>query len=205
MFSAVFLRSNKNAFYQSYLPALFLTLSIVLMSSNSSAEIKAMNTASETQASSPTNAEKEQIKADIELMISAMLTGDVAIFVEKTHPALFPLLGGKENFTAFTVEALKQLDSLGVKMLSNDFQDPGPFYEAGKERISIVPRVSVMEVNGQQFRTIGFMVAIKDTRNNTWKYLDGSGLREDRDMLWQMFPELDPNVIFPENKVEVIE
>jgi hypothetical protein len=176
-----------------------------MMSPISMAETKLTSTPTETFTSAPTEIEKIQIRKDIELMISAMTSGNVDIFVEKTHPALFPLLGGKENFTAFTKEALQQLNTLGVKMLSNEFQDPGRFYEAGKERLSIVPRVSIMEVNEQKIKTIGFMVAIKNTTNNTWKYLDGSGLREDKEMLWQMFPELEPKVKFPENKIEMID
>lgn len=153
----------------------------------------------------PTAAEKAQIKADIEVMLSAMSTGDVAVFVEKTHPALFPLLGGKENFTVFMTQALTQLDSLGVEILSNDYQNPSQFYQAGDELLSIVPRTSVMQVKGNKAKTIGFMIAIKNTTNNTWKYLDGSGLRQDKSMLWEMFPELDTDIELPENRVEVIE
>ena len=153
----------------------------------------------------PTNQESAQIKADLRVMLAALSSGDVDIFVEKTHPALFPLLGGKANFIAFTTEALKQLDTLGVKMISNDYEHPGRFYSAGEEMLSIVPRTSVMEIKGQTIRTIGFMVAIKNTTSNTWRYLDGSGLREDKSMLWEMFPELDTALVFPENKVEIIE
>lgn len=147
----------------------------------------------------------KQINADLDIMLAAMSSGQVDIFVAKTHPALFPLLGGEDNFAKFTAEALLQLDKMGLKIISTEHQAPGPFYRAGNEMLSIVPRVSVMEIEGQRFKSTGFMVAIKNTTTNTWKYLDGSGLREDKGMLWQMFPELEPGIEFPENKAEVIE
>lgn len=153
----------------------------------------------------PTQDEATQITQDIAQMVNAMSSGDVSVFVNKTHPALFPLLGGKENFTHFLSEALSQLDNLGVNIISNEFKQPGRFYAAGHELLTIVPRISVMEANGQKGRTIGFMIAIKNTKNNTWTYLDGSGMRDDRAMLWEMFPELEPDIVFPENKVDMIE
>jgi hypothetical protein len=181
---------------------ILLVHSVYATSSVVKQQVAQLNT---TQKEQPTQAEKEQINTDIDVMLSAMSSGDVAVFIEKTHPALFPLLGGKENFTEFLTEAMAQIDNLGIKILSNEFEEPGRYYKAGKELLSIVPRISIMEIEGKKAKTIGFMIAIKDTTTNTWKYLDGSGLREDKSMLWQMFPELETDIKFPENRVEMIE
>ncbi len=153
----------------------------------------------------PTQEDVSTINKDLKIMLNGMFSGDVEVFMEKTNPKLFPLLGGKENFSKFTQEALSQLDLMGVKIISTEHQIPGRFYAAGNNMLTIVPRTTVMEIEGQRLKTTGFMVAIKNTETNSWTYLDGSGLREDRSMLWKMFPELTADIQFPENKIEKIE
>jgi hypothetical protein len=37
-----------------------------------------------------------------------------------------------------------------------------------------------------------------------WRYLDGSALRKNRDLLWTFFPELDRSVKLPKNTVEIL-
>jgi hypothetical protein len=48
------------------------------------------------------------------------------------------------------------------------------------------------------------MIAARTPGTKTWKYLDGSSLRENPEMLGKLFPDLDPKVVLPTNTVDVL-
>lgn len=181
------------------------TIATASISSQAALKLEVSNNENSELDDMPSGADIETINKDIKIMLNGMLSGEVDSFMEKTHPSLFPLLGGKENFKKFTQEAVAQLDSMGIKILSTEYESPGQFYKTGNQKLSIVPRVTLMEIQGQRIKTTGFMVAIKNTSTKTWTYLDGSGLREDKSMLWEIFPDLTTNIQFPENKIEKLE
>lgn len=144
-----------------------------------------------------------KIKRDVTQMISAFEAGDVDNFLSMVHGSLITLSGGEDQLKLVLTDALEKLNEVGIKFVSSEVQDPGEVYIAGDKIVVFVPRVSVMEIQGQKMKSMSFLVAIKDP-NSEWKYLDGSGLRNKQHLLWQLIPELQKDVRFPPNYIEPV-
>lgn len=150
---------------------------------------------------------KKEIKAlhaDIRSMYSAFEAGDPDLFIKKTHPSIYSMVGGKDNFSKTTKSAVSSLSSQGIVFISADLGKPTKLYTVGKEELCFVPRVSVMEVKGQKAKSMGFLIAIRKQGETKWSYLDGSGLRKDQSLLWKLFPNLTKDLNLPPNYIEML-
>jgi hypothetical protein len=143
------------------------------------------------------------IQEDSNIMVNAMFEGNADIFIQKTHPALFPYLGGKENFTIFLDAALTEIRQMDLKLIKSELLSPKPYYIVGKDFLAIIPRIQIMQIQEQKIKSVGFLIAVKD-QHNQFTYLDGSGLKNDPKVLWEMFPDLPKNITLPANTTEMI-
>lgn len=92
----------------------------------------------------------------------------------------------------------------GVKLLSSNVGSPTHTYAAGEEEVCFVPKMTVMELQGKQVKTVSFMIAIRPARGGAWQYLDGTGVRKNPEMLYQLLPKLEQGITLPENTVELL-
>lgn len=148
--------------------------------------------------------EKTHLVQEVKEMMKSFNEGDAKLLVEKTHPSIYKLAGGEENFKESLIQAAKQIMDLGIKAISDDISPPDRTYRAGEETVCFLPKKTVMEVNGQKIQSNSFMIAAKK-EGKEWKYLDGAGLRKNPDMLWLFFPELPKDIKLPENTMSRIE
>lgn len=150
-----------------------------------------------------TTAESAELVQEVRDMFTAFENGDATGLIEKTHPSIYKLTGGKDAFERITKQAVDQLQAVDVKFLESELGEPTELYSAGDEEICFVPRISVMEVQGKKAKSTGFMIAIRPKDGGDWTFLDGSGLRNDAEYLWRTFPELKRDITLPPNFVEL--
>jgi hypothetical protein len=146
--------------------------------------------------------EVAEVHAEIDTMVSDLQRGRVEPILDKTHPALFELVGGREAFVAVTRQSIEEVLAAGVIFVSSENGPPTETYLAGKEELCFVPRTSIMEIQGQRVRSVTFMIAVRPKEGGEWKYLDGSGLRRTPELLKMLFPDLDPSTPLPPNTLE---
>jgi hypothetical protein len=151
-----------------------------------------------------TETEADDLKKDINSMMKLFESGNAQALIDHTHEVIFELAGGKEAFEALTKEAVAQVMKSGVKFLESELGTPTEVHPAGKYEVCFVPRTSVMEFQGRKVKSVAFMIAARTPGTKTWKYLDGSSLRENPEMLGKLFPDLDPKVVLPTNTVDVL-
>ena len=149
-------------------------------------------------------AEIEKLRAEIASITSSVEHGNADLLITKTHPSLYALMGGAENFEQVTREVVSQIPASGVKFLSSSVGTPTQTYPAGDEEVCFVPKTNVMEVQGKKAKSTGFMIAIRPAKGGTWLYLDGNGLRENPELLYQLLPKLEPGITLPQNTVELL-
>ena len=137
-------------------------------------------------------------------MYVAFERGDAKELITRTHESIYNLVGGKEAFEDLTLQAMELLQNSGIKFLQSELGAPTQTYSAGKEEICFVPRISVMEIQGKQAKSTGFMIAIRRLGTHKWMYLDGAGLQKNTDTLYQLFPTLERGVELPPSKVELL-
>ena len=119
-------------------------------------------------------------------------------------PAIFKLYN-KEAFEKAGRQAMAQLKALGVKYLKTEFGEPSPLYKAGNEIICFVPRTSTIQIQGKLIKSTAYWVAVRPADGSEWKFVDGAGIQNNHALLWQMFPELQKDIQFPEWKQEAIQ
>ena len=149
-------------------------------------------------------AEADLVRSEINSMYNAYEAGDASLFLKKTHKSIYSVMGGKQNFENFFESAVSQLNELGVKFVEETLGEPTKLYDAGNEEVCFIPRISIIEIQGQKVKSTGFLIAIRTKGEKSWSYLDGTGLREDQSLLWKLLPELVKNIELPANYAEML-
>jgi hypothetical protein len=149
-------------------------------------------------------ADAEKLRAEIVSLTSSVEHGDPELLIKKTHPSLHALMGGQENFERITRQAVTQIPQSGIKFLSSTVGTPTKTYAAGDEEVCFVPKTSVMEVQGRKAKATNFMIAVRPAKGGAWQYLDGAGLRQNPEILYQLLPKLEQGIELPENTVELL-
>jgi hypothetical protein len=145
-----------------------------------------------------------KIKADIVAMYAAFEKGDPSLVMANTHESALALFGGKEAMAQVTQETLQQMAQLRIKFLSSETGTPTQTYPAGEEEVCFVPRIALMEAQGQKVKVTGFMVAIRHVGGHDWKYLDGAPISKDPALLRMLLPKLTSDVELPPSNTEVL-
>lgn len=148
--------------------------------------------------------ESKALIAEVSAMIKGFHGGDSTALLKKTHPSLKKLMGGDEQFEKTMKNVVKQLLDSGMKFNEFEVKKPTKLYPAGDEQVCFVPQVTVMEVQGQKLKSVGFLIAIRPKAGGDWKYLDGAGLRNNPQMLQTLLPALDKSVQLPPNTIEPV-
>lgn len=151
-----------------------------------------------------TAAEADSLRTEIASIMTSFEKGEADALVALTHPSLHNLAGGKDAFEKVVRQAIDQLRQSGVRFVSAEVGAPTQSYSAGDEEVCFVPRISVMEVQGQAMRSTTFMIAIRRVGSRDWKYLDGAGLRKHPELLYQLLPRLERGISLPLNMVEAL-
>ena len=147
-------------------------------------------------------AEVTALVARIDEMMAMFEKGNPEDLIALTHPSVYKITGSKEEFERVARNAIADLAKYNVKFVSSKYGTPTRTYKAGKEEVCFVPRVSIMQINGQQARSTGFMVAIRPVGGAQWKFLDGAGLAKNPGLLYTLLPKLERNITLPPHGVE---
>lgn len=141
---------------------------------------------------------------EINHMMERFEAGDAQALIDRTHPSLMKLSGGKEQFEKTIRDAVKGLLQMNIQFLESDLGVPTELYQVGEEELCFVPRVSVMQIDGKRAKSTSFMISVRRIGSTEWKFLDGSGLRKNPQLLKMLFPEIDPSIVWPTIKTELL-
>lgn len=149
-------------------------------------------------------AEVKALVAKIDEMMVMFEKGDPEGLIAQTHPSVYKITGTKAQFESAARKGIADLAKYNVKFVSSKYGAPSRTYKAGNEEVCFVPRVSIMQINGQKAKSTGFMVAIRAVGGTEWKFLDGSGLANNPGMLYTLLPKLERNITLPPHSVETL-
>lgn len=148
--------------------------------------------------------EADALRAEIQTLLEEFNAGNADAFVEQTYAPLQRLFGGTEAFRKITQGTLDQLRASGMKVVSMEQGQPTQTYAAGEEEVCFVPRLGIMEIDGQQLKSTTFMIAIRKSGGDDWTFLEGAGLRNNPKMLQMLLPKLAPDIELPANRIEAL-
>jgi hypothetical protein len=131
--------------------------------------------------------ESLEIKRQVEECGNAFIAGDYNKFVERTHPELVKLMGGKEKMVAELSKGKSQMKEEGVSFISVSADLPKEPVTIGLHGFSIVPYRLKMKVPDGFLIAPTFMLGVWEDNGSGWKFLDGAGLTEAK--MKMLFPE----------------
>jgi len=149
--------------------------------------------------------EESLLMNEVASITSEFESGDTTNLIAKTHSSLVSVMGGMENFKKAMESAVELIDQQGLEFIDAEVGLPTQLYEAGSEEVAFVPRISTMVFQGQKIKSTGFMIAIRTKGLRDWSYLDGSGMRGNQSLLWELLPRLDKQVKLPPNTLSPVE
>jgi len=149
--------------------------------------------------------EKNTLKVEIRAMYAAFESGNARVLLDKTHPSVYRIAGGKSALEESLGRAMVYLRKHRAKYIKSELGSPTSTYPAGSEEVCFVPRTSVMEVDGKRVKTTGFLIAIRNLNGESWRYADSAGLVENPKYLSVLLPELQVPVELPQNTVEFLD
>jgi len=147
-------------------------------------------------------AETEALQRDVRSLLSTFARGDTDAMIARSHPSVKRFAGGDAAYAQAARNAMKALDDMGLKVISDDVGEPTRTYAAGGEDVCFVPRTTVFTIDAQTVKSLTFMVAIRSTGGTQWRYIDGAAMQAMPELLRQLLPELQPDVPLPRVSVE---
>jgi hypothetical protein len=148
--------------------------------------------------------EKKAVVEKADAIQNAFDSGDSDTVIASTHPSLIKLYGSREEFEARTRESMKTLLASKVTPVSRVWGEPTAVYSSGTDEVCFLPKVAVVQMGDKRTRSTAYFVAARTKGTSEWRFLDGTGLRKNPQLLWILFPDLPKDVVLPPSKAELI-
>jgi hypothetical protein len=132
---------------------------------------------------------------------AATLEGDVVAIVDRMHPKLLELLGGRDAAIATMAEVFERND---IAIIDVEIGTPTGFYQAAGETVVFVPTKTIMRAGDQRILSLGYLAASRSSPDAPWVFVDGAGIDERR-TLFYLFPGLPEDVEVPDKLVTPLE
>lgn len=136
----------------------------------------------------------------------ALLKGDYETLLDRTHPRLIELAGGRETMLRTLREAMKKIEGEGFAFQTVDVGEPKRFGKAGDDRIAIVPMTVVMTTKKPEAGTIttkGYLLGVSGDDGKTWTFIDGAKL--DAKNVKLFLPKFPDDFTLPEKPTPTFE
>ena len=137
----------------------------------------------------------------VEVLQEKVAAGDADTILKATHPSVYPMVGGKENYESMTRKSLAFI-SENVTFTETKVSAPAKLYMAGDKEVCFVPVSAMMEARGMKARTTSFSIAIRDKGSKEWKFVDGGSVAKDPTLVKKLLPKLPEDIVLPPSKIE---
>lgn len=138
----------------------------------------------------------ETVQQDVEAMVRALYSGDVATVIDYTHPVILEGLGGRERALAMIDESMSSMLKKGLRIESFTFPRPPEFVEADRAVFAIVPTLLVLDLGGQRVESLNYQFGVLDGDGEKWRYAEGSRIKSGN--VRSLFPSFPDGHRFPE-------
>ncbi|MGE8684050.1 MAG: hypothetical protein ACN6OV_06130 [Acinetobacter sp.] len=144
-------------------------------------------------------ANSTQCKDDYEKIIAkeikdigtALNKGNYALITEKTDSSIINYAGGKDKYNAILELAANSFKQNKIYVSQVETYAPKQSYIIGRNEFCAVPKQVTISMNGRKMTgDLSFMLAVRPIESKEWKYIDGTGLQKNPDMIYTLFPDL---------------
>lgn len=139
----------------------------------------------------------EKVIVLAEQMAQATKDGETDFIIDRTHPKLIELAGGRGKMLEILNKAMEPMRAQGIKIADYKILREVQVRRAGKDIYVVVPTIMDLNYQGRIMRTDSFLLGVSEDSGRTFSFLDGSGAAKNRSMLKRLLPNLPDDFAIP--------
>ncbi|MBC7721817.1 MAG: hypothetical protein H7068_07305 [Pedobacter sp.] len=140
-----------------------------------------------------TPAQIKAVKAQANIMVTAMKTQDYKTLVKMTYPKAVAMAGGEAKMLEGMSKGLGQMKTQGISFSNATIGEPSTFITVGKQLQCTIPDKLEMKMMGGRISTSSTLIGISDDKGKTWTFIDAAG--KDLATLRSVIPTLSDKLV----------
>jgi hypothetical protein len=145
--------------------------------------------------SSPDDPAKKSAQQLAQMCGEATVKNDVEKLIDLTHPKAVALMGGRDRAIKLTREAMKKMETEGVKMVSlGKVLAPEKIYPAGESLYCAVPVSFHMTIDDSKVLLRSALIGVSGDSGKTWKFVD---ISRGEKLVRELLPDMPAELKFP--------
>ena len=122
---------------------------------------------------------------------------DNEFILDRTHPKLIQLAGGRSKMLEILNKALEPLKTQGISIANYTVSSEIVVRQVGQKIFAVLPTTLDLRYPGRTMRTEGFLLAVSEDAGQTYSFIDGAGAAKNRSVLKQIIPDLPDDLALP--------
>lgn len=122
---------------------------------------------------------------------------DNEFIIDRTHPRLIQLAGGRNKMLEILNKALEPMKTQGITIANFTVSKDIVVRQVGQKIFAILPTTLDLRYPNRTMRTEGFLLAVSEDGGKTYTFIDGAGAAKNRAVLKQILPDLPEDLPLP--------
>ena len=122
---------------------------------------------------------------------------DNEFIIDRTHPKLIELAGGRNKMLELLNKALEPMKYQGISIANYTVSKDVVVRQVGQKVFAILPTTLDLKYPNRTTRTDGFLLAVSEDGGKTYTFIDGAGAAKNRAVLKQILPDLPDDLTLP--------
>ena len=152
---------------------------------------------SKPEGSKPEGSMAEKIILLANQIADATKDGDNEFIIDRTHPKLVELAGGRTKMLELLNKALEPMKTQGISIANFSVSKDVVVRQVGQKVFAILPTTLDLKYPNRTMRTDGFLLAVSEDGGKTFTFIDGAGAAKNRAVLKQILPDLPDDLALP--------
>ncbi len=140
----------------------------------------------------------ETITGDVELFVQQFRKNNHVYFVEKMPARLFKVLNiDRKTILDLTEKSMQEIIDKGGKIRNYKYTLLNQRFTCKDTDIVFIRLLATIEMQDTVIGSDGFLVASRDTGDNSWYYIDGTFIHKNRKLFDQIYNCHGVEIVFP--------
>ena len=127
----------------------------------------------------------------------ATMDSDNEFVLDRTHPKLIELAGGRKKLLEQMNKALAPLKQQNITIASFTVSNSVTVRQVDRKIFAVLPTTLDLNYQGRIMRTDSFLLAVSEDAGQSFSFISGSEATKNRDMLKRIIPDLPNDLAFP--------
>lgn len=144
-----------------------------------------------------------EVMAEVNEFKELLINGDVEEYVERLHPKVVELMGGKRRAMYVSKRNNYLMKKNRFRVLRYDVSKPETLYKSKEEVFTVLKAHIVIDSPKYEISRDTFIIAARNKKADDWVFIDGTGINS-FEKLGKIFPEFPADIELPVNTKQVV-